>query len=60
MGHISDEPYARLRKKYLLGGLSKKEFLTQYRKEENYQVEDWFRNQSHVDEIKGTSDDDGF
>ncbi len=50
MGHITGKEYALLRDRYLSGRISKEEFLERYRDPANYSVEDWLRNQSHVDE----------
>lgn len=50
MGHTTQEPYARLRDRYLSGKISEDEFLSQYRNIDNYEAQDWERNRSHDDE----------
>ncbi|NQX11804.1 hypothetical protein HQQ80_09225 [Microbacteriaceae bacterium VKM Ac-2855] len=50
MGHLPRAKYAELRNQYLSGAISKNEFLYRYRNPSNYHVEDWLRNQSHIDE----------
>lgn len=57
MGHIPEAKYSRLLEEYLGHKLdpkdpvrNKKLFLDEYNDPDNYVVEDWMRNQSHVDE----------
>jgi len=50
MGHISEAKYSDLRDRYLSGKISKDKFLEEFRKADNYRVEDPLRNRSHIDE----------
>ncbi|NQX12102.1 hypothetical protein HQQ80_10740 [Microbacteriaceae bacterium VKM Ac-2855] len=50
MGHLPQAKFADLRNNYLSGKISKETFFAEYRKPENYQVEDPLRNWSHIDE----------
>ena len=50
MGHISEAKYSELRDRSLSGKISKDKFLEEFRKADNYRVEDPLRNRSHIDE----------
>ncbi|MFT4263111.1 MAG: HNH/ENDO VII family nuclease [Nocardioides sp.] len=50
MGHRTGEEYRDLRDDYLNHRITKEEFLREYRKPENYEVQHPGRNRSHVDE----------
>ena len=52
MGHARGKEYAKLRDQYLNHEISPEKFLEEYRKVDNYEVQDPMRNASHMDEAK--------
>jgi len=51
MGHLTEQPYALLRREYLSGRIKQKDFLEMYRSPQNYRVEDPDRNRARDDEV---------
>jgi hypothetical protein len=59
MGHLEEREYWRIRDDYLNhryapGDPAENErlFLEDFRNPDNYEVQDWLRNQSHMDEAR--------
>ncbi|WP_081271936.1 HNH/ENDO VII family nuclease [Mycobacteroides immunogenum] len=50
MGHIDGREYRTLREAYLSGQMTFEEYIAEYRNPDNYRVQDWYRNRSHIDE----------
>lgn len=50
MGHVDGREYRTLREAYLSGQMTFEEYMAEYRNPNNYTVQDWYRNRSHIDE----------
>lgn len=50
MGHVGGGEYRTLREAYLSGQITFEEYMAEYRNPDNYTVQDWYRNRSHIDE----------
>lgn len=50
MGHVPGSEYRYLKELYMSGQITYDQFMTEVKNPNNYRVEDWLRNRSHVDE----------
>ncbi|SHX42915.1 Uncharacterised protein [Mycobacteroides abscessus subsp. massiliense] len=50
MGHVPGSEYRYLKELYMSGQITHDQFMAEVKNPNNYRVEDWLRNRSHVDE----------